>query len=92
MVCAYNRRICDNVTDDYGHTASAGKKYMLHQVHEQVTKKTYKLIHKKETIFYRESIVYPFVNMSKINGHYIISSRDFADISNYVEHYGLAIL
>ena len=36
-------------------------------------------MHKKKTIFYT---VYPFVNMSEINGHYIISSRDFVDIVN----------
>ena len=63
----------ENVIDDYSHTASAGKKYMLghllEQVHDQITRTKYKLIHKKKTIFYRESIVYPFVNMSEIDGH-----------------------
>ena len=86
----------ENVIDDYGHTASSGQKYMLgnflEQVHDQITRTKYKLMHKKKTIFYRESIVYPFVNMSEINGHYIISSRDFVDIINYVEHYALATL
>ena len=63
----------ENVIDDYSHTASAGKKYMLghllEQVHDQITRTKYKLIHKKKTVFYRESIVYPFVNMSEIDGH-----------------------
>ena len=86
----------EKVIDDYHHTASAGKKYMLghflEQVHDQITRTKYKLMQKKKTIFYRESIVYSFVNMSEINGHYIISNRDFVGISNYVEHYALATL
>ena len=86
----------EKVIHDYDHTASAGKKYMLsdflEQVHDQIIRTKYKLIHKKKTIFYRESIVYPFMNMSKINRHYIISSRDFVDIFNYVEYITLATL
>ena len=54
-------------------TASAGVKYMLghflERVHDQITRRKYKLMHRKKTIFYRESIVYPFVNMSEINEH-----------------------
>ena len=83
----------ENVTEDYGNIASAGKKYMVshfsEQVHDQITRKKYKLMHKKKMIFYREGTVYPFVNMSEINGHYINSSRDFVDIVNYVQHYGI---
>ena len=67
-----------NVIDDYGHAASSGKKYMLdhfiEQVHDQIIWTKYKLMLMKKTIFYRQSIVYPLVNMSEINGHYIISS------------------
>ena len=62
------------------------------QIHDQITRTKSKMMHKKKAIFYRESIVYPFVNMSEINGHYLISSRDFVDIVNYVEHYALATL
>ena len=46
----------ENVIDDYGYTASAGEKYMLghflEQIHDQITRTKYKLIHKKKTIFY----------------------------------------
>ena len=63
----------ENFIDDYGNTASTGEKYMLghflEQVHDQIISRKYKLMHKKKMIFYRESIVYPFVNMSEINGH-----------------------
>ena len=63
----------ENVIDDYGNTASAGEKYMLghflEQVYDQITRTKYKLMHKKKVIFCKESIVYPFVNMSEINGH-----------------------
>ena len=55
----------ENVIDDYGHTASVGEKYMLRrfleQVHDQITRTKYKLMHKKKTSFYRKDIVYPFV-------------------------------
>ena len=63
----------ENVIDDYGNNASAGKKYMLghflEQVHDQITRRKYKLMHQKKMIFCKESIVYPFLSMSEINGH-----------------------
>ena len=65
--------------------------HFLEQVSDQVTSKTYKLID-KEKIFYRESVVYPFVNVTEKMEKCIISSRDFIDIINFVEHNGLAIL
>ena len=65
----------------------------LEQVHDPITRrKKSKLMPKKNSVFYRENIVHSFVNMSEINGHYIISCRDFKDIANYVEHYWLAAL
>ena len=80
-----------SVSDDYGHIVTPGQKYMLghflEQVSDQITSKTYKLID-KETIFYRESVVYPFVNVTEKKGKYIISSRDYIDIINFVEHNG----
>lgn len=86
----------EKITDDYGHSVSTGEKYMLghflEQVHDPITRKKSKLMPKKNSVFYRENIVHPFVNMSEINGHYIISCRDFKDIANYVEHYWLAAL
>ena len=66
--------------------------HFLEQVHDPITRKKSKLMAKKNSVFYRENIVHPFVNMSEINGHYIISCRDFKDIANYVEHYWLAAL
>ena len=56
--------------------------HFLEQVSDQITSKTYKLID-KETIFYRESVVYPFINVTEKKGKYI-SSRDFIDIINCV--------
>ena len=61
------------------------------QVSDQITSKTYKLID-KETIFYRESVVYAFVNVTEKKGKYIISRRDFTDIINFVEHNNLVTL
>ena len=84
-----------SLADDYGHIATPGQKYMLghflEQVSDQITSKTYKLID-KETIFYRESVIYSFVHVTEKKGKYIRSSRDFIDIINVVEHNGLATL
>ena len=84
-----------SVSDDYGHIVTPGQKYMLghflEQVSDQITSKTYKLID-KETIFYRESVLYPFLNVTEKKGKCIISSRDFIDIINFLEHNALATL
>ena len=84
-----------SVCDDYGHIVTPGQKYMLghslEQVSGPITSKIYKLID-KETIFYKENIVYPFVNVTEKKGKHNISSRDFIDIINFVEHNGLATL
>ena len=84
-----------SVSDDYGHIVTPGQKYMqghfLEQVSDQITSKAYKLTD-KETIFYRESVVYPFVNVTEEKVKYIISSRDYIDIINFVEHNGWATL
>ena len=53
--------------------------HFLVHVSDQITSKTYKLID-KETIFHRESVVYPFFNVMKKKGKHIVSSRDFIDI------------
>ena len=65
--------------------------HFLKQVSDQITSKTYKLID-KETIFYRESVDYAFVNVTEKKGKYIISRRDFTDIINFVEHNDLVTL
>ena len=61
------------VVDDE-HIVTSGQKYMLglflEQVSNQITSQTYKMIDKK-TIFYRESVVYPFVNVTEKKGKYI---------------------
>ena len=65
--------------------------HFLKQVSDQITSKTNKLID-KETIFYRESVVYAFVNVTEKKGKYIISRRVFIDIINFVDHNNLATL
>ena len=82
-----------SISDDYWHIVTPGQEYMLghflEQGSDQITSKTYKLID-EEMIFSRESVVCPFVNVTQKKGKYIISSRDFIDIINFVEHNGLA--
>ena len=69
---------------------------MLHMLMEKasgyVLLKKFKLMIEKKTIFYRQSGVYPFVDMEVKKNFYHIASRDYIDIINYVEHSGLSAL
>ena len=42
--------------------------------------------------FFKKKFVNVFANVTEKKGKYIISSRDFIDIINFVEHNGLATL
>ena len=42
--------------------------------------------------FFHESIVYPFAKFTINKSNFEISSKDFLDILNYVEHFGLTSL
>ena len=47
-------------------------------------------ISKKRLCFYKESVVYPFVQAKESKKGYFITSNDYVDILNYVEHKGLS--
>ena len=85
-----------DVTDVYGHKVISGQKYMLghflEKVNGNISSKKYKLIENQTTIFFHESIVCFFVNFRISKSSFEISSKDFFDILNYVEHFCLTLL
>ena len=56
------------------------------------TGQTCKLTTNETTLFYKENVVYPFVNFKKGSGNYFISNNDFYEVNSYVEHFGLTSL
>ena len=44
----------------------------------------------KDTYFYEESVVYPFVNFDIKKGYYIITDTEFSDILSFVDNNGMA--
>ena len=80
-----------NEVDDYGNIIADGSKYIKGQflefLHENKNKKNYKLSN-KVTYFYKESILYPFVNMNENKNSFELSYSDFADIIYFVESNG----
>ena len=48
----------------------------------------YKIVSEKETYFYKESVLFPFVNIIEDNKGLILKDEDFTDILIYVEQNG----
>ena len=48
----------------------------------------YKIASEKETYFYKESVLFPFVNIIEDNKGLILKDEDFTDILIYVEQNG----
>ena len=66
--------------------------HFLDKVNDNITSKNYKLVEDKTTIFFHGSIVYSFVNFRINKSNFEISSKDFLNILNYVEYFGLTSL
>lgn len=84
-----------NTIDDYGNKVADGVYYIAENFFEYLSdahnKKTYKLS-KKVPLFYKECIVYPFVNITEGKKGYEIANNDFTDILYYVEQNGFSHL
>ena len=48
----------------------------------------YKIVSEKETYLYKESVLFPFVNIIEDNKGLILKDEDFTDILIYVEQNG----
>ena len=81
--------------DDYHHTVAGGHEYIEGQFMEKVDDMPnkgilYKLMPKK-TFFYKESVVYPFVQFKTMKkGLYLLSMNEYVEILNFVECSGLS--
>ena len=77
--------------DDYGHPIRAGHEHIHGYLLEKISTSTGHLS-KKVTFFYKESIVYPFVQLTETKNGFQISDIDFIEILQYVEETGLSSL
>ncbi len=82
------RRVCWVGKDDYGivipHGALFLKGRFLEMVVEKGSHRVYKLS-KKITYFYKENVIYPFVNMAETEKGYILENVDLMDIIKFAE-------
>ena len=85
----------EEICDDYGVKVGLGQKYLYGKFLEKEGTcrggQKFKLM-RKTTFFYKESVVYPFVNFDYRKHLYVISNNDFCDVISYVDHYGMAAL
>ena len=77
-----------NEKDDCGNVIPHGAFFLkgrfLEIVVEKSSHRVYKLS-KKLTYFYKESVIYPFVNMVETEKGYILKNVDFMDIIQFAE-------
>ena len=51
----------------------------------------FKVEKRKNTFFFKENVVYPFVNFCKCaDNFYTISDKDYCEVLCYVEHFGVS--
>ena len=85
--------VIDSISDDYGNKIAPGQQYLEgHFMEETVSSLkgyTYKLNEKKKTFFFKETVVYPFVQFEETKKGHFITMQQFTDIINYVEYNGL---
>lgn len=81
------------ITDDYGNRIAPGLSCIegrfLEKVEASAKGFLFKLS-KKKTYFFRESVVYPFVQFTMAKKGYHLSTMEYVEILNYVESNGLS--
>ena len=90
---------CDEnnpVTDAYGHTVPTGQLYnqcYYLEKHNELRKGVVYKVNKKNGYIYKESIVYPVVNMevnhNGVADSYYFKNSEYVEILYYVEHTGM---
>ena len=89
------RQAKEDIHDDYGNIVKGGNSYYSGNFLESRGPcrggEKYELM-EKNTFFFKESVVYPFVCFKEDNGYHIISREDYCDILNYVDASGMASL
>ena len=74
--------------DDHGNAVGQGVRYLkghfLEKTDEKDNRKLYKLS-KKQTFFYRENVVYPYVNFQETKKGFALNNSDMMEIIQFVE-------
>ena len=79
------------MTDDYLITIAAGQQYIegnFLERQEMAKKGYYYKLQKKKVYFYKESIVYSFVQLKESKKGLFLSNEEYVVILNYVEKTG----
>ena len=75
--------------DAYGHSVPKGVAFMkgnfLEKIQDSTNGQIFKLP-KKITFFYKESVLYPYVNFKETKKGLVLSSSEYTDIIHYVEN------
>ena len=78
----------DNDCDDYGNSIPFGTSFIKGNFLELSDEKTHHRLYtvsKKITYFYKECVLYPFVNMSDTKKGFILKTTDYMDVIQFVE-------
>ena len=87
----------NTIVDDYGHQIAIGQSYLIGNYFEKEARSSskhgqmYKCM-KKKVFFYKESVVYPFVNLESRKNNYFITNIDFYYVLSYAEHNGMSAI
>lgn len=79
----------ESVIDDYLHKIPPGEEYLVgHYLERESSNSKGQLFYvtKKEVYFYKECIVYPFVNLKERKNKWFISNEDYVDVLYFVEN------
>ena len=97
-VVEVNQRLEEKCVDDYGHEIGSNMVHLSGHFLEQSEKRstTKRSVYKESTkisFFYKESILYPYVNMQEqSNGYLCLNVEDYTDILYYIENNGFSHL
>ena len=87
-----------NRVDGYNHLIGPGVPYLKGYLLEKISKlqrkdgEHYKVIRNKETFFYKEAVVYPFVQLEERKGGLFLPNTELVTILNFVESNSLTSL
>ena len=86
----------NGLLDDYCNAVAAGESYLeghfLEKQHETTRGFLYKVNLKKKTFFFKESVLYPFVNFSERKTGLFLDNHDYVDILYNIQKSGASIL
>ena len=82
-------------TDDYGHVIPAGVNFLCGHFLEREYKSTHATLYKiskKKTFFYKESVLYPFVQVEPTKKGVQVTNIELANINYYLEENGFSAI